>query len=71
MQQVDDELFWHKDGRGIPVEYTSTPIRNERGAIEGAVLTVRDITERKAAEGARSPCPSAFASCAGGLRTWV
>jgi len=46
---VDNEVFWRKDGTGFPVEYTSTPII-EDGQIVGAVLTFRDISERKAAE---------------------
>lgn len=43
----DGEVFWHKDGRAIPVEYTSKPIRDGRGEITGAVVVFRDITERK------------------------
>jgi diguanylate cyclase (GGDEF)-like protein/PAS domain S-box-containing protein len=43
----DDEVFWRKDGTSFPVEYTSTPIF-EDGEVAGAVVTFRDITERKA-----------------------
>src|SRR5919107_3137503 len=43
----DDEVFWRKDGTSFPVEYVSTPIF-EDGEIVGAVVTFRDITERKA-----------------------
>ena len=43
--QVDDEVFWRKDGSFFPVEYWSYPIRNE-GKVEGAVVTFTDITER-------------------------
>ncbi len=46
---IDDEVLWHKDGHPIPVEYTATPIRKDRDLI-GAVISFRDITERKAAE---------------------
>jgi len=46
---VNDEIFWRKDGRSFPVEYTTTPI-GEGDKIEGAVVTFRDITERKRAE---------------------
>ena len=46
---IDDEVLWHKDGHAIPVEYTATPIRKE-GSIVGAVVSFRDVTERKAAE---------------------
>jgi two-component system sensor histidine kinase/response regulator len=48
---IDDEVLWHKDGRAIPVEYTATPIVKE-DAIIGAVISFRDIAERKAAEAA-------------------
>lgn len=48
---VADEVFWRKDGTPFPVEYTSTPI-HEGGAIVGAVITFKDITERKQAEAA-------------------
>jgi len=47
--QVTDEVLWRKDGRSFPVEYTSTPILKEEKVI-GAVVTFRDITERKQAE---------------------
>ena len=46
---IDDEVLWHKDGSAIPVEYSATPIRKGE-AIVGAVISFRDITERKAAE---------------------
>jgi len=49
-RQVADDVFWRKDGSSVCVEYTSTPIRGEGGVVEGVVMTVRDITERKAAE---------------------
>jgi len=49
VHRVDDEVFWHKDGHCIPVEYTSTPIR-EDGDIRGAVVVFHDVTERKKAE---------------------
>jgi PAS domain S-box-containing protein len=44
------ELMWRKDGSSFPAEYASTPILNELGQVEGAVVTFRDITERKQAE---------------------
>src|SRR3712207_2249400 len=45
----DDEVFWRKDGTSFSVEYTSTPIF-EDGEVVGAVVTFKDITERKALE---------------------
>jgi PAS domain S-box-containing protein len=49
VRHVDDEVFWRKDGKAIPVEYTSTPIIEE-GRLIGAVVIFRDISERKQAE---------------------
>ncbi len=48
-RNVDDEVFWRKDGTSFPVEYTSTPIMDD-GKIVGAVVTFRDITDRKRME---------------------
>lgn len=46
---VDDELFWRADGTYFEVEYYSFPqIRN--GEIIGAVISFRDITQRKQKE---------------------
>lgn len=47
VHRVEDEVFWRKDGTGMPVEYVSTPIVDEDGALAGAVVTFNDITERK------------------------
>ncbi len=52
VHHVDDEVFWRKDGSSFPVEYTSAPIR-EDGRIAGAVVTFRDISERRRAEAAQ------------------
>ncbi|MGD9852686.1 MAG: PAS domain S-box protein [Nitrospirales bacterium] len=46
----DTEVFWRKDGTCFPAEYSSTPMKNEQGTLVGAVVTFRDISERKAAE---------------------
>lgn len=51
VHRVGDEVFWRKDGTSFPVEYVSTPIR-EDGRVTGAVLVFRDITERRRAEDA-------------------
>ena len=50
VHRVDDEVFWRKDGTSFPVEYVSTPILHPEDGLVGAVVTFRDITERKAAE---------------------
>ena len=47
---VADDTFWKRDGSSIPVEYSSTPIRNQKGETVGSVVVFRDITERKQAE---------------------
>ena len=46
---VEDEVLWRKDGTSFPVDYSSTPIWQE-GKLAGAVVTFRDVTERKQAE---------------------
>lgn len=49
IRQVSGEYFQRPDGTSFPVEYVSTPIR-ENGAIVGAVVTFKDITERQQVE---------------------
>ena len=49
VHRVDDEVFWHKNGSPVPVEYTSTPIIKD-DEIQGAVVVFRDISERKGIE---------------------
>ena len=49
VQTVDGEVFWRRDGSAIDVDYTSTPIVDD-GALVGAVVVFRDVTERKRAE---------------------
>ena len=46
---VDDEVFWHKDGRPVHVEYTTTAIHRQ-DEIVGVVVVFRDIGGRKAVE---------------------
>ena len=50
VHHVEDEVLWRKDGTSFPIEYTSTPMRNERGNIEGAVVIFKDSTNRKEVE---------------------
>lgn len=49
VHHVSDEVFWRKDGTSFPVEYISTPAR-ENGELVGAVVVFKDITDRKLAE---------------------
>ena len=45
IHRVDHEVFWHINGSAVPVEYISTPIR-ENGKLAGAVVIFRDISQR-------------------------
>ena len=45
----EDEVFWTKDGTSFPVEYISSPILQDNEVV-GAVVTFKNITERKALE---------------------
>jgi PAS domain S-box-containing protein len=47
--RMDNEVYWHRDGHAIPVEYTVAPIRKGDWVV-GAVVSFRDISRRKAAE---------------------
>lgn len=49
VRHITNEVFWCQDGTSFPVEYVSTPIKNQ-GEIIGAVVTFKDITERQAME---------------------
>ena len=45
-RHADNEVFWKKDGTSFPVEYMSTPIRDDHGKQLGAVVVFKDISER-------------------------
>ncbi len=47
---IEDDIFWTQNGCSFPVEYTSTPIKDNSGEILGSVVVFRDIRERKQAE---------------------
>jgi PAS domain S-box-containing protein len=49
VHNVDNEVFWRKDGSPVWVEYTSTPIR-DRSTVIGAVIVFRDVSQRHAAD---------------------
>lgn len=49
-RRIEGEIFFRKDGSSFPVEYTSSPVRDETGAISGVVVSFRDVTDRKRAE---------------------
>jgi PAS domain S-box-containing protein len=49
--RAEEGVFFRKDGSAFPVEYTSSPLRDESGVV-GVVVTFSDITERKHSEAA-------------------
>jgi len=49
-----EDLFWRPDGTSFPVEYSATAMFDEDGNKAGAVLTFRDITDRRAIEKLKS-----------------
>jgi PAS domain-containing protein len=49
VQHSGEDIYWKKDGASFPIEFTSGPLI-ENNLIRGAVVTFRDISERKEAE---------------------
>ena len=49
IHHVANDVFWHKNGKCIYVEYTSTPVE-DNGTLVGAVVVFRDVSERRHAE---------------------
>ncbi|MCW2969585.1 MAG: hypothetical protein JWO23_712 [Solirubrobacterales bacterium] len=45
--RIEEDHFMDRDGRYLPVAYTATPVVTDEG-IEGCVVILQDITERKA-----------------------
>jgi two-component system, OmpR family, sensor histidine kinase VicK len=43
---VDDDVFWGKDGKALPVEYVACPLL-ENGRVDGIVVAFADVTERR------------------------
>ena len=43
---VEDEIFWCKNGRPIPVEYTCSPVMEDH-RVSGVAVVFRDITQRR------------------------
>jgi len=49
IRAADDEVFWSKDGRSFPVEYSAVPMW-EDSELKGCVMIFQDISERKKQE---------------------
>ncbi|MGH9416666.1 MAG: PAS domain S-box protein [Terriglobales bacterium] len=47
--EVDDEIFWRRDGNALAVDYRSYPVMRQ-GQIIGVVVTFTDNTRRRALE---------------------
>ncbi|MCW8888355.1 MAG: PhnD/SsuA/transferrin family substrate-binding protein, partial [Gammaproteobacteria bacterium] len=47
---VRDDIFWKKDGNSFPVEYASSPLKDDKGVTIGSVVVFRDVSDRKKAE---------------------
>src|ERR1700678_1653144 len=43
---VDDDVFWRKDGKPLPVEYVACPLL-ESDHVDGVVVAFTDVTERR------------------------
>jgi len=48
-----EQVCWREDGTSFPIEYRTDRMTNDYGQIVGSVVTLRDITQRQAAERAR------------------
>lgn len=47
---ISDDIFWKKDGTSFPVEYASSPLKDDKGETVGSVVVFRDVSDRKKAE---------------------
>jgi PAS domain S-box-containing protein len=53
MYDVQDQGFWRSDGTIFPVEYSAAPMRSRGDDLVGAVLSFRDVSEKRAAARAK------------------
>jgi len=51
---IAQDVFWRRDGKSFPVEYSSTPMFAQGENKPGAVIMFRDVTERRAIERLKS-----------------
>ena len=68
--RVHDEVYWHADGHPIPVMYAVHPIR-KAGATTGAVISLVDMSQQRAAERARQAALAAAESLARVRREFI
>lgn len=71
VRRVRDEVFWRMDGTSFPVEYVSTPIRDDREELNGAVVSFNDITERREQEKALARARRALLTLSAGNEALV
>lgn len=45
--RITSDTMWHTGGTSFPAAYNVNPVKNDNGAVEGIVVTFRDISERK------------------------
>lgn len=45
MYHDDSEVFWRKDGTAVPIQFISSPLRDDSGEITGAVVSFQNISE--------------------------
>ena len=50
MLAAHEDVFIRKDGTFFDVVYSSSPLRDPDGAVQGVVVVFRDVTEKKVAE---------------------
>jgi PAS domain S-box-containing protein len=58
-----EDIFFHKDGRAIPVACSNAPVGKE-GAVEGGVLIIRDISDARRAQQALAESEARFRNMA-------
>lgn len=54
LQEQGEDVFVHKDGSFYPVAFTASPVHDESKQVVGTVIEVRDISEEKRSEEART-----------------
>ncbi|HUF17587.1 MAG TPA: ATP-binding protein [Thermoanaerobaculia bacterium] len=53
MSDIQDQGFWRSDGTNFPVEFSAAPMRSRGDDLVGAVLSFRDVSEKRAAARAK------------------